>query len=66
MAIVIGKLDNKKFNSFHEFIFTNKKPPSKQISKFLSGLDLNYDRLKNVLNEDDVIKDLEKDVTTKI
>ena len=64
LAIVIGKLDNKKFNSFHEFIFTNNKPPSeKQISKFLSGLDLNYDRLKNVLNEDDVIKDLEKDVS---
>ena len=63
LAIVVGKLDNKKFNSFHEFIFTNKKPPSdKQISKFLLSLDLNYDKLKNLLNDDDVIKDLEKDI----
>ena len=63
LAIVIGKLDNKKFNRFHEFIFTNKSPPSeKKISEFLSGLDLDYENLKNVLNEDDVIKDLEKDV----
>ena len=63
MAIVIGKLDNKKFNSFHEFIFANKNPPSeKQILKFLSTLDLNYDNLKNLLDEDDVILDLEKDI----